>query len=258
MRPTQSLFKIMRKLLYCFLILFVSYGYSQQNGGEVIYSISQNTAFAKNLQKEKRSSTKSLIAGLNENLKEIKLSLVFGADNSAFYTLKSAPMASSRYQGTMQDFAKNIAHSGDYYRSANNGGVFYRPNSFSDVDLIVHYQDLEWELVYEQKKIGKYNCYKAKAEMVLENNKGPFIRNVIAWYCPDIPVSYGPSRFGGLPGLILELDEGEFHYKAINVLLKDKVKIPNVPLEKSKVVSDEEYRQLILEKIGETRELFSN
>jgi GLPGLI family protein len=49
----------------------------------------------------------------------------------------------------------------------------------------------------EVKKINDYTCNKATL-----NFRG---RNYIAWYTAKIPVSFGPFKFRGLPGLILEI-----------------------------------------------------
>lgn len=57
---------------------------------------------------------------------------------------------------------------------------------------------IKWNLKYkETKKIGKYICKKATAIF-----RGTDIE---AWYTIDIPVSLGPFKFKGLPGLILEV-----------------------------------------------------
>src|SRR5690606_25589564 len=127
----------MRKLFCLLFLLYLSQSYSQIKGGEVTYKISQNPTFTKNLQKEKRSTTNSLIVGLSENLKEIELSLTFNPDNTSFYTLQKAPMTNSGSQSIMQEFAINIAYTGDYFRMTDKEGIFYNPNSFSDADLMV-------------------------------------------------------------------------------------------------------------------------
>lgn len=48
----------------------------------------------------------------------------------------------------------------------------------------------------ETKKIGSFLCNKAVAKF-----RG---REYTAWFCPDIPIPYGPWKLCGLPGLILE------------------------------------------------------
>ncbi len=56
---------------------------------------------------------------------------------------------------------------------------------------------LAWQLLPETKKIGMYVCQKASAVF-----RG---RHYFAWYTSEIPVSAGPWKFTGLPGLILEV-----------------------------------------------------
>lgn len=57
---------------------------------------------------------------------------------------------------------------------------------------------IKWNLKYkETKKIGKYVCKKATAVF-----RGT---DVEAYYTTEIPVSVGPFKFNGLPGLILEV-----------------------------------------------------
>lgn len=248
----------MRKYFYCFLLLYTTLSFSQIGGGEVIYKISQSTNFTESLQKENRTSTHSLVTGLSEHLKDIELSLVFNTDNSTFYTLKEAPMTNSGNPSKMQEFAINIAHTGNYFRRAGESGVFYKPNSFFDSNITVHYQDFEWELKDDQKKIGNYICYKVTSSRIVKNLKGNFTHAMVAWYCPGIAVGYGPSRYGGLPGLILEIDDGEMVYKAINIEFKNKMPIPELKNKKITLVSEEEYEQLLLKKIGDFKKLMAN
>lgn len=56
---------------------------------------------------------------------------------------------------------------------------------------------IRWKLTTEEKKIGNVVCRKATGYF-----RG---RDYEAWYAPEIPVSLGPWKFQGLPGLILEV-----------------------------------------------------
>lgn len=84
---------------------------------------------------------------------------------------------------------------------------------------ISYYEELtpiHWELSNEQKKIDKYLCNKAEAKF-----RG---RNYIAYYTEEIPVSNGPFKFWGLPGLIMEIyDSNNEVYFAVK-----KITIPYV------------------------------
>ena len=64
---------------------------------------------------------------------------------------------------------------------------------------------LTWELVDEEKRIQNYKAKKAKTKA--------FGRNWTAWYTEKIPVAYGPYKFQGLPGLILELSDDKNNFK---------------------------------------------
>ncbi|WP_262484509.1 GLPGLI family protein [Chryseobacterium scophthalmum] len=56
----------------------------------------------------------------------------------------------------------------------------------------------------EQKTIGKYKVQKA------ETNYGG--RNWVAWFTTELPFSNGPYIFGGLPGLIISIQDTDNHY----------------------------------------------
>lgn len=58
--------------------------------------------------------------------------------------------------------------------------------------------NFNWKIVDSVKTINGYNCYKALSE----NFRG---RSYTAWFTYEIPVPFGPYKFNGLPGLILEI-----------------------------------------------------
>lgn len=70
---------------------------------------------------------------------------------------------------------------------------------------------IKWSILPEQKKIHSYSCQKAVAKF-----QG---REYEAWFTIGIPISAGPYKFTGLPGLILELrdTEGHYHWECIGI-----------------------------------------
>ena len=64
---------------------------------------------------------------------------------------------------------------------------------------------LEWNFIDEETdSIMGYDCRKATVEFAG--------RSYTAWFTPEIPLPFGPYKFGGLPGLILKLEDAERQY----------------------------------------------
>lgn len=85
-------------------------------------------------------------------------------------------------------------------------------------DLVVKefvYEDAlpapKWDILNENKTILGYKCQKAKT-----NYRG---RNWVVWFTPDIPISEGPWKLYGLPGLILQADDekDEFNFLCVGI-----------------------------------------
>lgn len=146
---------------------------------------------------------------------------------------------------------------------------------------------LNWKLEQETKQIGGYNCFKATA--VKEPSKTDF-RNfrpkktddkkeeakktsgetktnfednfelpkeivVTAWYTPEIPVNQGPENYWGLPGLILEINDGTTTILCSKIVLNAKDKVDIKPSKKGKVVSQKNYDETVVKKMEEFREM---
>lgn len=73
------------------------------------------------------------------------------------------------------------------------------------------YKSLEWTITDETKTIAGFPCVKATT-----NFRG---REWIAWFTSEIPLSFGPWKLNGLPGLILETYDStnKFIWKVVKV-----------------------------------------
>lgn len=116
---------------------------------------------------------------------------------------------------------------------------------------------IQWTLEDETKNIGDYTCFKAtfndeyKTQTFNENNEMETItkqRTTTAWYTPQIPISNGPQNFQGLPGLILEINDGELTLVCTKIVLnpKDDVKIEEP--KKGKEVTQKEFDDIMEKK----------
>jgi GLPGLI family protein len=98
--------------------------------------------------------------------------------------------------------------------SALNFYVFKRQNSaqvsFTEKIVKDNYRytqdidDLNWEILPETKEVAGFVAQKAKASF-----SG---RDYTAWFTTEVPISEGPYKFRGLPGLILEISDNNDYY----------------------------------------------
>ena len=90
-----------------------------------------------------------------------------------------------------------------------------------------------WKIVSETKKTGSFVCKKATTTF-----RG---RNYIAWYAPNIPVSFGPWKLNGLPGLILEAydtnKKAYWYFKSVEYPTKNKENVNNIRKQKNEKIS---------------------
>ncbi len=104
---------------------------------------------------------------------------------------------------------------------------------------------MEWKLSGKQKIILGYPCQEATRQ--------DSTKKITAWFTPVISISTGPSEFGNLPGLILEvnINNGDINIIAKSIELK---KLNEKQLEKpkkGKKVSKEEYDEIVAKKTKE-------
>lgn len=153
----------------------------------------------------------------------------------------------------------------------------------------------KWQMTAETKKIGEYTCYKAIAVVETDptdfrnfrmrggdkekdekekttktkdstdtSKKTNFMddveqikeKTITAWYAPEIPINQGPDKYWGLPGLILEVNDGTTIILCSKIALnvKDKAKI-EAP-KKGKEISQKEYDETVTKKMQEMREMY--
>lgn len=147
---------------------------------------------------------------------------------------------------------------------------------------------LKWKMEGETRVIGGFNCFKATAVRPVsktdfqnlrpkkesesaakpktEDKKTDFMSGlempkeivVTAWYTPEIPVNQGPDNYWGLPGLILEINDGKTVILCSKIVLNPKEKAVIKPSTKGKVISQVEYDETVIKKMEEFREMNRN
>ncbi|TXI67991.1 MAG: GLPGLI family protein [Flavobacterium sp.] len=143
------------------------------------------------------------------------------------------------------EFAKAFSvATNSYYTLANSEKKIKQVDNHFGQFIVNYHEKTEWELENETKYIGEHLCYKASSEQIVINSKGTFKHPITAWYCPNIPFSFGPKGYTALPGLILELQERNLIYGAFKIDLKKENDIIAEP-KKGKVLTEEEYNKII-------------
>ena len=100
-----------------------------------------------------------------------------------------------------------------------------------------------WKLTGKSKKVLDYACQEA----ILQDSS----QQVVAWFAPTIPWQIGPSKYHGLPGLILELHAGEDRVIRAEEVSFDPVESAIEVPSKGKKVSPEEFEKIQDEKLKE-------
>jgi len=109
----------------------------------------------------------------------------------------------------------------------------------------------DWKILNDLKDVAGHICMKASWEDTLKQQK------IIAWFAMDIPVSAGPERFFGLPGLILEVDvnDGGMLVSADKIDLKKLGAELDLPKKiKGKKINEAEYVVLLQKFMDQRRE----
>lgn len=138
------------------------------------------------------------------DVKEYDAKLLLQGEKSLF-TMKRNDKIQSSYQSNYFDASPDSLFT-VYKDFESNSLLFdffhlYQGNTFYADTL----HPMEWRLESEEKKVEGIPCKRATVRF-----KG---RDYVAWYAPSIPISNGPWKLGGLPGLILEASDvrGEWH-----------------------------------------------
>lgn len=182
---------------------------------------------------------------------------------------------------------------GKQYKDVKRGVMVEEKEFFGKKFLITDsLQQLEWKMEGETKQIGKYLCFKATAlkkvdeldfsamrprrrnndsEKTAEQKKQDSIKAandpmsqvdvpkeilVTAWYTLDIPINQGPGEYWGLPGLILEINAFRTTMLCSKIVMNPGEKAVIEEPTKGKVVTREEYNEIVKTKMQEMRDMY--
>ena len=155
--------------------------------------------------------------------------------------------AGSEESGMKIKFKRASKHSELYKEYASNK-LIEQKELFGRVFLVTgETKQYKWKMTGKQKKILDYMCMQA----VYKDSTS----TVEAWFTPQIPVATGPSSYGQLPGLILEvsIDEGKRTLVANKVTLEKLEKDDLSKPKKGKKVTQAEFDEIFEKKMEEMK-----
>jgi GLPGLI family protein len=261
----------MKTIIITIALLFVANIHAQEFSGSAIYKTSRKSSLK--FGKEQEGVTDKMQEELRKRIQKMnQKTFILNFDkNSSTYKeeaqLKAPiPQAGTNVRvfsfggpGGTSIYYKNIKEN----RFANQTEIMGK--RFLVKDILKNYK---WELSTETKNIGNYTCYKATFSKEVENinfiidegeskevkKKETLITT--AWYTTQVAISNGPDNYQGLPGLILEINDGKKTIVCTEIILNSSDKIIIEEPKKGKVVSQKKYNKIQKQKSKEMMDKF--
>lgn len=128
-----------------------------------------------------------------------------------------------------------------FIKDKKNKIIYYQDNILTkQVFVKDSINEMYWEITNNEKNILDFVCKEAKTTF-----RG---REYIAYYTEDIALSNGPWKFGGLPGLILEIKstDGYLSYNAYNISKVGNQEITLPKIKDTKYLTWEDFSSLFI------------
>ena len=152
-------------------------------------------------------------------------------------------------------FKKGDSEGFPVYINSNKKSLYYKSIYGSPRELFIFKEDIpkiNWHITEQTKMLGHLVCVKAY---------GTFGgRTYDVWFTPDIPVSLGPYKLGGLPGLIVDAKsrDGVVSYDFLGIQLNcndyPSISKPQV----GKEVTWAEFKEYIISKLIRVEAMSTN
>ncbi|MET3034751.1 GLPGLI family protein [Chryseobacterium sp. NRRL B-14859] len=153
-----------------------------------------------------------------ENKSDIKTEnayLDISPEKSVFYSenrIKRDSIMQKAFQGgggrgsinrdQMESLRTNISYSVE--KDKTNQKIYFKDRIGRDIYSYEEDRPVNWKISSETRKIGEYKVQKAETDFAG--------RKWTAWFTTDLPYQDGPYKFGGLPGLIVKIEDDKGDY----------------------------------------------
>jgi len=284
----------MKKLFFSavFLLTFMVSNAQKDFQGMAVYESKTSTADFKSRMSGNKDITPEMQKMIEERMKKMfEKTFILNFDKtSSIYKEEEKLDTPGQGGGGMRMMSSMMGGGGTYYKNAKDK-MFSVDKEFMGKEFLVKdtLTNYKWKMEGETREIGGYVCYKAtavvpasktdfrnfrpkkeedikKAEEKAKAEGGkktsffdevdlPKDITITAWYTMDIPVNQGPEAYWGLPGLILEVNDGKTTILCSKIVLNPKDKVEIKAPSKGKEVSQKEYDDIVTKKMEEMMEM---
>jgi GLPGLI family protein len=280
----------MYKVIFTLVLAVASFMglHAQEFQGMAVYESKTSTSDFKTRMEGNKEMTPDMQKMIEERMKKMfEKTFILNFDKSAsIYKEEEKLDTPGQGGGGMRMMMSMTGGGGTYYKNVKDKS-YTVDKEFMGKEFLIKdsLPNLQWKMESETRVIGGYNCFKATA--VRPASKTDF-RNfrpkkedasktkpadaakktnlmdeldmpkeviITAWYTPEIPVNQGPENYWGLPGLILEVNDGKTVTLCSKVVLNPKVKTEIKAATKGKVTTQKEFDEIVLKKMEEFRDM---
>lgn len=280
----------MYKVIFTLVLAVVSFMglQAQEFQGMAVYESKTSTSDFKSRMEGNKNMTPDMQKRIEESMKKMfEKTFILNFDKSASIFKEEEKLeAPGQGGGGMRMMMSMTGGGGTYYKNVKEKS-YTVDKEFMGKEFLVKdsLPNLKWKMEGETRVIGGYNCFKAtavrpasktdfrnfrpkkedaaitkpadaaKKTSILDELDMPKETVITAWYTPEIPVSQGPENYWGLPGLILEVNDGKTVILCSKVILNPKVKTEIKASTKGKVITQKEFDETVIKKMEEFRDM---
>ncbi|MDI6047326.1 GLPGLI family protein [Flavobacterium yafengii] len=280
----------MYKVIFTLVLAVASFMglHAQEFQGMAVYESKTSTSDFKTRMEGNKEMTPDMQKMIEERMKKMfEKTFILNFDKSAsIYKEEEKLEAPGQGGGGMRMMMSMTGGGGTYYKNVKDKS-YTVDKEFMGKEFLVKdsLPNLQWKMESETRVIGGYNCFKAtavrpasktdfrnfrpkkedaattkptdatKKTSLLDALDMPKETVITAWYTPEIPVNQGPENYWGLPGLILEVNDGKTVILCSKVVLNPKVKTEIKAATKGKVTTQKEFDEIVLKKMEEFRDM---
>lgn len=281
----------MKKIIFSTLLVlsFITSNAQKDFQGMAVYESKTSTSDFKTRMEGNKNMTPDMMKMIEERMKKMfEKTFFLNFDKSAsIYKEEEKLDAPGQGQSGMRMVSSFMGGGGTYYKNVKEKQYSvdkeFMGKEFLIKDSLTTYK---WQMGSETRLIGGYNCFKATAvipasktdfrnfqakkeeekkegEVKKEEKSTNFMDSfdmpkeitITAWYTPEIPINQGPEGYWGLPGLILEVNDGKTVILCSKVVLNSKDKVEIKAPNKGKEISQKEYDETVTKKMKEMSEM---